>query len=415
MSRTPRVSATYTGNVGNRYDVTAGCDTDKSIVVIAIYNALTGSIQTTEYEQTTTGALDAADDLLAAQVQFAIIESTANYHIMFYETLRLAGVPIVVINPLIVKSLLRVEGKSDKADAMTLARLAASFQLKTSNMPDRQQKELRLVYRLMDKDKQQRTRITNQILAQLTAVGCTVYRDIDMTTPSGLAMLRAMIEDKTPLQVVAHYRFTKRRSDLLPSIVPLPLYLRDWLSQMLSDYDRINARIDATQQSLMDKIAALDLTGTIQLMCTVPGIKPLLALRIVAECGSNLHVRYTGADAFAKALGVVPSNEVSGGKLLKRKSSHGNQNVKMPLLQTAKAISLHIDAVCPPEWVNWFVKYKARAGFMKATSALARRMAEFLYWVMYTGKPFQSMRKVNLPAPLSPIEQVNPEFVEVVS
>jgi len=37
---------------------------------------------------------------------------------------------------MVVKSLLCVEGKSDKGDAMTLARLAASFDLKTSNMPD---------------------------------------------------------------------------------------------------------------------------------------------------------------------------------------------------------------------------------------------------------------------------------------
>jgi transposase len=68
----------------------------------------------------------------------------------------------VVINPIVVKSLLRVEGKSDKDDAMTLARLAASFDLKTSNMPDSQQRELRLLFKRVDAWKMQRTQSTNR-------------------------------------------------------------------------------------------------------------------------------------------------------------------------------------------------------------------------------------------------------------
>lgn len=56
-------------------------------------------------------------------MELIIIESTANYHMLNYETLREEGINNSVINPIVVKALLRVEGKSDKVDAMTLAKL----------------------------------------------------------------------------------------------------------------------------------------------------------------------------------------------------------------------------------------------------------------------------------------------------
>ena len=58
-----------------------------------------------------------------------------------------------------------------------MARLAMSFQLRVSNMPDRGQKEMRLNLRLLDKDKERRTQLTNslQSLSELE-YGCAIYR-----------------------------------------------------------------------------------------------------------------------------------------------------------------------------------------------------------------------------------------------
>lgn len=65
-------------------------------------------------------------------MELDIIESIANYHIFYYDTLQEECINISVINPTVVKALFRVEGKSDKGDAMTLARWAANFDLKIS-------------------------------------------------------------------------------------------------------------------------------------------------------------------------------------------------------------------------------------------------------------------------------------------
>jgi hypothetical protein len=98
----------------------------------------------------------------------------------------------------------------------------------------------------------------------------------------------------------------------------------------MEDVCALNQRIRLAASALIAKINACDLREQVDLMRTVPGVTQMMSLRIIAEMGANYHQRYYFAAAFAKGIGVVPSNEVSGGKLLKRRASHGNQRVKFP-------------------------------------------------------------------------------------
>ena len=82
---------------------------------------------------------------------------------------------------------------------------------------------------------------------------------------------------------------------------------------------------------------------------------------------------------------MVPSNEVSGGKLLKRKASHGNKRVKIHLLAVAKVYAIHGKG----HLREWYNSYRGRTTYMKATSALARRIAEALWWVLVCNKPYR--------------------------
>ncbi|MBN1371300.1 MAG: transposase [Anaerolineaceae bacterium] len=97
-------------------------------------------------------------------------------------------------------------------------------------------------------------------------------------------------------------------------------------------------------------------------------------MRIVAEMGANYYQRYCDAEAFSKGIGVVPANEVSGGKLLKRKASHGNSRVKFHLLSAAKAFAIHGHG----HLKGWFDRYRSHANYMKAIAAMSRRMDEAL-------------------------------------
>lgn len=384
MSR--RVRANGQATVHSRYQITGGCDTDKNIIVAAVFQAETGSLEAREFKQHKADALRCAEWFRSLNTEMVIIESTANYHLLYYDTLIAAGINIAVINPIVVKSLLRVEGKSDKGDAMTLARLAASFDLKTSNIPDSQQRELRLLFKRVDAWKTQRTQITNRTNSILTGYGFTVFRLVSVNSPSGFKMLQAVIDRRAPAEIAALHRNKAKRPEIEKcASVDLPEYLGNYLQEVLSDVRLLNLRIETGETKVLEKISECGLSEQIQLMCTVPGISQMLAMRIIAEMGANYHQRYCSAQAFAKGIGVVPSNEVSGGKLLKRKASHGNTRVKAHLIFAAKAFAIHGSGPLK----SWFDSYRARKNYMKAISAMARRMSEALWWVMVKNEPYK--------------------------
>jgi hypothetical protein len=110
-------------------------------------------------------------------------------------------------------------------------------------------------------------------------------------------------------------------------------------------------------------------------MCAVPFVTKMLAMRIIAEMGANYRQRYCSAEAFAKGIGVVPSNEVSGGKLLKRKASHDNARVKFHLLSSTKVFAIHGHGPLHA----WSETYRARSSYMKSISTTARRISEALW------------------------------------
>ena len=352
----------------------------------AIYHAETGDLEAREFHQHRADALRAADWFKSQNTELVIIESTANYHLLYYDILRASGVNIAVINPIVVKSLLRVEGKSDKGDAMTLAKLAASFDLKTSNMPDSEQRELRLLFKQIDAWKVQRTQIVNRTNGLLTGCGFTVFRLVHINSPAGFKIIQGILDGLSPAQIASFHRNRAKRPEIEKcAAVELPGYMRVYLKVVLTDINSLNRRIQEGEAAILGKSETFELTDQISLMCTVPGITKMLALRIIAEMGENYYQRYYSAEAFAKAIGIVPSNEVSGGKLLKRRASHGNKRLKFHLLFAAKAFAIHGSGPLRA----WFDAYRSRSNYMKATSALSRRIAEAVWWVMVRNQPYQ--------------------------
>jgi hypothetical protein len=256
-----------------------------------------------------------------------------------------------------------------------------------------QQRELRLLFKRIDAWKVQRTQTTNRANGVLTGLGFTVFRLVAINSPTGFQILQGVIARRTPAELaLLHPRKIRRPEIEKCAAVTLP----DFTHAYLTDVRNYNQRIELCETELISKIAACHLTEQVDLMGTVPGVTKFLALRVIAELGSNYHQRYYSAEAFAKAIGVVPSNEVSGGKLLKRRASHGNSRLKTHLLSAAKSYSLHGKGPLH----TWYQSYHARTNFRKATSALSRRIAEGLWWVMVRNEPFHFWQ----PLDTSPVE-----------
>lgn len=142
--------------------------------------------------------------------------------------------------------LLRVEGKTDAADAVTLARLASGFHLRISNMPDEMQTHLQLYLRTHDKTSAHRTRLLNQTMNILTQYGVMLYRLIHLNSFSGMAILFAIAMGKSPENAVKqNWKGSKKRlPELIDSVQDLPAYLLPFLREAYADIQQSELRMD---------------------------------------------------------------------------------------------------------------------------------------------------------------------------
>jgi len=192
--------------------------------------------------------------------------------------------------------------------AMTLARLAASFDLKTSNMPDMHQRELRLLFKRIDAWKVQRTQITNRANGILTGLGFAVFRLVPINSPTGFQILNGSISKLTPAELaLLHPRKLRRPEIEKCAAFTLPDFTHTYLNDVINEVRNLNQRIEAYEVELLSKVDVCQLTEQVALIVTVPGVTRFLALRAIAELGFNFHQRYYSAEAFAKAIGVVPA------------------------------------------------------------------------------------------------------------
>ena len=140
--------------------------------------------------------------------------------------------------------------------------------------------------------------------------------------------------------------------------------------------------IVARRRRAEDHITQFQLEPHIRWMTTAPAVTPLLALRIIAEAGADFHARYHSAEAFCKACGMAPSNKVSGGKLLKSKKGQGNPYVKQHFVNAVKGWLI---SQKPHPLKSWGLQYRQRAGYKRATNALAHKIAKSLWYMGRAG------------------------------
>jgi transposase len=346
---------------------TFGIDVDSEMLVVARWLADQPETRIDEFPNNRSGheaLVQAARDFNA---QLIVLESTGPYSLAAYDALAAAGLPVTMINPLTVKALLRVEGKSDRRDAATLARLAAGFDLRKSNIPDARQRTLRLLFRQLDDATKEHIRTNARLGAVLAQCGGVRLR-----------MLAAIASGMPPAEIAAlHPR--KSRRPIVEACLPesFPAGVPEYVAQAVG-------ALEALERRRSDAIARLQaythanqawLDDATRWLRTVPFTTDLLALRCVAEMGADFTQRYPSAERFCSALGVAPQSEVSGGKLLKVADSHGNRRMLTALVNTVKAAIMHEGDPLR----DYYRSLRGRMGHSKALLATAHVVAEGWY------------------------------------
>ena len=316
----------------------------------------------------TRALVELADHLRCQGTQRVILESTSDYWRPFYYLLEAAGLTVWLVNAAQAKN---VPGrpKTDKIDAVWLAKLAERSMVSPSLVPTEPMRQVRDLARARFDLVEDRARVKQRIEKLLEDALIKISSVLtDIHGVCGRAMIEALIAGQrspTALTELAKGRARARRGDLHEALQGRFTDHHARLARMLLDQlDDLTARITEVTELLDAAIAAVpagsprtdpatnahDLAegeGTprpgptptsyasaIARLCAIPGAGPDSARAVIGEIGLDMTVfgRHQRLCSWAK---VCPRTVQSGRKKGRARTGKGNPYLKAALAQMA--------------------------------------------------------------------------------
>jgi transposase len=251
-------------------------------------------------------------------------------------------------------------GKNDANDAAAIFEAAARARIHHVPVKTVEQQSLLSVHRLREGYKGERTALINTIRGLAAEFGV-----IFPQSPEALRLrLHDALEDATN-EIPGVVRVALKRAHLHWLEIEIQMA---WCDEQVG----LHAKNDA-QALAISKI---------------PGIGPLTASALVATVGD--FTQFKTGDQFASWLGLVPSQDSSGGKpRLGRITKRGDTYLRTCLIQGAKSAVMSADRRSDPI-SQWVLKLKERSGWQKAAVALANKHARIVWAMLVKGKAFDA-------------------------
>ena len=114
----------------------------------------------------------------------------------------------------------------------------------------------------------------------------------------------------------------------------------------------------------------------------VDGLDVQVAQRVIAEVGVDLSA-FPSEKHFANWLGLCPTNQTSGGKVLNRRTPKVVNRAKIALRQAASTL-IRSQSYLGAQ----YRRLRTRLGAPKAITAMARKLACLFYRLLTHGKPY---------------------------
>ena len=317
-----------------------------------------------EVEATTNSIMEVAGQLVEVGIDRVVIESTSDYWRPFVYLFEAAGLTTWLVNARDVK---QVPGrpKTDRIDAVWLAKLNERGMLRASFVPPAEIRQLRDYTRLRSdltaertRHKQRMEKLLEDALIKLSTVATDIFG------MSGRAMIEALIigeRDPAVLAGLAHVRMRPKQAALIEALTgrfdghhaELARIILDQVDGLTAQIDRLTYRISQLIDALpgppghepgppgpattipadtdpavggpLEVIARLD---------EVPGIGARIAQVIVAEIGLDMS-RFPTADHLVSWAKLSPQTIQSGAKTRNGATGHGNRYLKAVLGEAA--------------------------------------------------------------------------------
>lgn len=387
-------------DIGSRFHVVA-VSPDLSDEPVRTFQAFTGDLQRM------------ADWLVDIGIQTVAMESTGVYWVVAYEVLEARGIAVILAN---AREARAVPGrKSDVNDAQWLQRLHACGLLRASFRPGRDIAALRAYLRSRERHLDYAAAHIQHMQKALTFMNLQLHHVIsDITGATGIRIIRSIVAGERDPDVLAGMRDTRCkasaetvRASLVGNYQPEHLFA---LTQALALYDFYQKCVDECDEQIERAVAALNAERRIpeaplpkprhrtkqpnginfdvrsamyQLAGTdltqIHGIGPFLALRLVAECGTDL-TRWPTAKHFTSWLTLSPGCKISGGKVLASYTRKSSNRVTAALRLAAVTVGRTNTALGA-----FYRRLAARIGNAKAVTATARKIAVLFYNSMRFG------------------------------
>ena len=287
-------------------------------------------------------------------IEMVTLESTSDYWRIWLYVLEACGLAVQLVNAAQARNL-PGRPKTDKLDAMWLARLTEMGLLRPSFVPPAAIRALRDYTRARTRLVQERTRCFQRLekllegaLVKLSSVASK------LTTESAKDMIKAMIageRDPHTLAALARTRMKAKHDQLVEALAGMFDDHHGELAQILLDQAAFcDARIAQLTARITAAVAAMpaawgvDADGTtgpdaaalpaVQRLAEIPGVSPDLARSIIAEVGLDMS-RFPTAAHLVSWAGLCPRARQSGPRTRAGKKNQGDSWLRNSLGQAA--------------------------------------------------------------------------------
>jgi transposase len=277
------------------------------------------------YATTTARLLELADWLRCEQVTVVVMESTSDYWKGVYYLLEAEGFDCRLANAREVKNV-PGRAKTDKADAVWLAKVAERGMFRPSLVHPEPIRRLRDVTRYRRSLIRDRTRERQRVEKLLEDAQIKLSSVIsDLFGVSGRAMLDALAAGQRDAAVLADLARASMRGKITVLKEALTGFFTDHhamlLSMMLNNIDRLTAQIAVLEQHIEELVAPF--YRQVEQLTTIPCVGRFTAAELIAELGVDM-TRFATAGHLVSWAKFCPTTHESAGKTKPKGRTKGN-------------------------------------------------------------------------------------------
>ena len=358
-----------------------------------------------------------AEWLVARGVRSVALQSTGVYWIPVFEVLQQHGLEVYLVNARHTKNL--PGRKSDIAECQWLLKLHTFGLLNNSFQPTDEIRTARTLWRHRAGLVAQASSAIQRMQKALTEMNIQLANVLsDLSGVSGMAIVQAILggerdpkvlaaladpQVKAPREVIAKSLQGNWRDELLfvlkQEVEMYRMYqerMRACDLRLQGHLKSMQAKVDLTAQPLgprpkgkrargnapqfdlrteLYRISGVDWTQ-------VDGIDVQVAQSVIAEVGVDLRA-FPSEKHFANWLGLCPTNESSGGRVLQRRTPKVVNRAKVAFRQAASTL-IRSQSYLGAQ----YRRLRTRLGAPKAITAMARKLACLFYRLLKHGKAY---------------------------